>query len=434
MNRYAYLAATAVGVVLAGGWSPASAQDRPLTGDFPEIYRVGGFDAEQWAQFSGRGPMRFDEAGNLYVLDRAASQVIVLDRRGELVRIVGRKGEGPGEFQRPRDLVVWRDGSFVVPDDGHRAFQIFGPDGEFERFVRISAQPGSLIATFRLAGTSLQPGPHGRDLYRQGEVEAMGQLSNVLAEMMGAEEQETPGVDDRGIERLELAGDVVASHPVLQAWRVPRGADRDEPTPNDLVTPSRMFSAFVGMASTIMYFEPELYWDALPDGTIAYSDSSAYAIKLVAPAGSLIGVLQRPHKPEAVNRRIRSRMIEERLREHDRDFEESDDEELGIMRELPGTMRDAIENRDFFEEVPVVRGLRATWNGALWVQRRGDEPWDDNGPVDVFGPDREYLGTFAAGVTEIPYAFGPDGLVAFWETDELDVPSIVVKRLPDRLK
>ena len=28
------------------------------------------------------------------------------------------------------------------------------------------------------------------------------------------------------------------------------------------------------------FFEPGLHWDVLPDGTIAYSDSSAYAIKL----------------------------------------------------------------------------------------------------------------------------------------------------------
>ena len=30
-------------------------------------------------------------------------------------------------------------------------------------------------------------------------------------------------------------------------------------------------------------------------------------------------------------------------------------------------------------EIPVVRGVRATWDGGLWVQRRGDEPWDDEG-------------------------------------------------------
>ena len=219
------------------------------------------------------------------------------------MRIVGRKGEGPGEFQRPRDLVVWRDGSFVVPDAGHDAFQIFGPDGELEHFVRMGARQGPLLGT-DLAGTALRPGPNGRELYRQGQAEAMGQIFGVIGQLLGAEEKETSGVDDRGIERLDLAGDVVALQPVLQAWRVPREADREELSLGDLANRSRIESAVAGAMMT-MYFEPELYWDVLLDGTIAYSDSSAYAIKLVAPTGSLVGVLQRPYKPEAVDRRIR---------------------------------------------------------------------------------------------------------------------------------
>ena len=31
-------------------------------------------------------------------------------------------------------------------------------------------------------------------------------------------------------------------------------------------------------------------------------------------------------------------------------------------------------------------------------------------------------------------AFGPDGLVAFVEIDELDVPMVIVKRLPDEVR
>ena len=44
--------------------------------------------------------------------------------------------------------------------------------------------------------------------------------------------------------------------------------------------------------------------------------------------------------------------------------------------------------------------------GELWVHRRVEEPWDDDGPLDVFAPDRRYLGTFAAGATEMR---GPGG-------------------------
>ena len=34
----------------------------------------------------------------------------------------------------------------------------------------------------------------------------------------------------------------------------------------------------------------------------------------------------------------------------------------------------------------------------------------------------------------MPDAFGPDGLVAFVELDELDVPTIVVKTLPAEVR
>ena len=34
----------------------------------------------------------------------------------------------------------------------------------------------------------------------------------------------------------------------------------------------------------------------------------------------------------------------------------------------------------------------------------------------------------------MPAAFGPDGLVVYWEFDGLDVPTIVVKRLPEAVR
>ena len=80
--------------------------------------------------------------------------------------------------------------------------------------------------------------------------------------------------------------------------------------------------------------------------------------------------------------------------------------------------------------IPVLSALHATWDGALWVERQGEEPWAGFGPIDVMRADGEYLGTFAVGATKMPDAFGPDGLVAFVELDELDIPSIVVRRLP----
>ena len=49
---------------------------------------------------------------------------------------------------------------------------------------------------------------------------------------------------------------------------------------------------------------------------------------------------------------------------------------------------------------------------------------------DVLTTQGQYMGTFATGVTEMPSSFGPDGLAAYIEMDEFDVPSVVVRRLP----
>ena len=57
-----------------------------------------------------------------------------------LVRSVGRKGEGPGEFQQIKALAVWRDGRIAVPDQDHAAIQVFNPEGELERFVRMDEE------------------------------------------------------------------------------------------------------------------------------------------------------------------------------------------------------------------------------------------------------------------------------------------------------
>ena len=33
-----------------------------------------------------------------------------------------------------------------------------------------------------------------------------------------------------------------------------------------------------------------------------------------------------------------------------------------------------IDNLEFFPEVPVIRGLATTWEGHIWVLRRGEDP------------------------------------------------------------
>ncbi|MDE2796778.1 MAG: hypothetical protein OXL34_18330 [Gemmatimonadota bacterium] len=424
-------------VVVAGIAGQVVAQDRPLSADFAEVYRVGGVNAPDWAFFTGRSPTGFDAAGNLHVLDMQYPQVVIIDPRGRLVRTVGRGGEAAGEFDAAADIFVWRDGRFVVMDRGQNAYQVFGPEGELEHYVSRGGGTG-LFTSFSNERARMRPDPAGGALIAQGMPSFMGDvLSGVfeqMAELTGQSvETPEPGVDDRGLERLDLTGDVVSATPILRTWRVPRLEAQEELSIEDLADPSTL----AGIMNLVRYFEPFMSWDVLPDGTLAYSDSTAYAIKLAQPSGQVIGVLRRPIQAEVVTDRIRQATIDNELRELEEGMASAESETAalaGIFAETIDDQRRLVEERGFYPEIQVVRGVEATWGGALWIQRRGEDPWDDSGPIDVFGANREYVGTFAEGETEMPAAFGPGGLVVFWEFDELDVPTIVVKRLPEEVR
>ena len=422
-------------LAFAAAAPPARAQDRPLAADFTEVYRAGGVGAPDWALFSRPGPVGFDGSGNLYVLDTAAPQVVAIGPDGQAISVVGRAGEGPGEFDLPSGLVVWRDGRFAVLDAGHNAMHLFGADGWFQRMVRWSARPGSPLSVFAQVGRVMRPDPTGTGIFAQGAIDAMGDIIGAVNQLAGADPEPRVGVDERGVELIDLSGDVVAATPIMQGWRAPRRLPVDRITADDLRNNANLAEA----ASAPMFFDPQFHWDLLPDRTIAYSDSSAYLIWLRRPDGTVREVIRRAIQPVVVDGDIRSTMIEWEIGRLRRNSEQmnaaTDDPELrAAMSTWDESRRERVENREFFGEVPVIRAIRATWDGALWVQRRGEEPWDDQGPIDVFGRDRQYLGTFPAGTTEMPLAFGPDGLVAFWELDELDVPSIVVKRLPTEVR
>ena len=401
---------------------PAVAQDQSLTLDVTEVYRVGGVSAlEEWAFFGSALQMSFDGAGNLVVLDVLETRVVVIGPDGQLARVVGREGEGPGEFRFIRALAVWRDGRIAVPDMRHAAIQVFSPEGELERFVRMDDEDKPLSSA--LGHEEIRADQSGERLIAQGVGGVLVAMTNRMNRLVGQQEDKTsPGVDDRALEALDFSGDVVVSRPILQGWRAPR--------PEVGLSPADEEDwAKVVASMEDRYFEPGFHWDVLPDGTIAYSDSTAYAIKLASPDGSVTHVLRRALSPQGVSQRIRRATIAYRLERLEAWYERAPSTGVPFMApDLEGRRR-RIRDRGFYHEIPLVRGIRATWDGGLWIQRRGEDPWDDEGPIDVFNADRAYLGTLPAGDPGMPAAFGPDGLVVHLERDELDVPTLVVSRL-----
>ena len=414
------LAWAAALVVSSSPGNSVAGQDRVLAADFPEVYRVGGLRAPEWAEFTTAPTVAFDAAGRLYVQEKmsvlggSAGPVVVIDQGGSLVRTIGGPGEGPGEFNEPDGFVVWPDGRLAVADVGHNAYQLFSPGGEFERLVRMGSGSDDFSSQMN-SRSHLRPDPAGLALIAEGKPSWLSALSSALAGLIGAESTDEGRVDDRGLERLRLEGEGVVAETILEGWR-PAADDEQLDVSVDPLNPSSIM-ATVGAAR---WFEPELLWDVLPNGGIVYSDSSAYRIRVTDPVGRVIQTLTRPFAPKPVTRRIRSAM-------RDRELEKFSEAE---GNRLLAAIQEEILNREFMEEIPVLSAVATTWDGALWIQRRGEDPWDEHGPIDVMRVDGRYVGTFAAGTTDMPAAFGPDGLVAFVELDELDIPSIVVRRIP----
>jgi hypothetical protein len=182
-------------------------------------------------------------------------------------------------------------------------------------------------------------------------------------------------------------------------------------------------------------FEPEIHMDALPDGRVVYADSSTWTLKLADDTQTRpASVITRPFDPQPVTPAIEA-AEKERL-EAERQARPLGGRKMVEIRGPGGSVQSAtldLPEPSFFPELPVIHALSVTWEGRIWVQRRADDP-HSGGAIDVLTPDGDYIGTLPAGATEMPDAFGPDGLAAFIEFDELDVATVVVRRLPEALR
>ena len=368
------------------------AEDRPLDPGFEEIYRLGSLDGGGWDTFGAVAGVGFDGAGNLYILDTRAVRIYVVDLQANLVRQFIGEGEGPGEFggnfAAALAFAVIRDGRVTVYDTGRLGFALFDADGEFERTIPLGGEQ----THFPLIG-GIQAFPGMDRVLATTEV-------NYLRRTEPSPDDEVPAPSFRYVLSFDLSGDQVGIDSVAPGWRPSGDAEA---------------------------FRPRLAAGVLPSGVVVYTDSSSYAIKFAVPGGPVTRILTRPFQPSPVTARIKAAEIERRL------------EGLGdgrgdpMRRAMIEFRRGQIEAMEFFPEIPVVLSLKTSWEGTIWVRHRGDDGTEGN-PIDLISSDGRYVGTFAPGSTAVPSAFGPNGLAAFVETDDLDVPYVVVKRLPEGMR
>lgn len=405
--------ATACGGTGAGGADATGTLDgSDLTLDpaVETVYTVGALEGEGWETFGNLGGVGFDGSGNLYIFDRDASTITVVGPDGEHLRTFGQAGGGPGELQQPFAFAVLPDGRSIVFDFGHRAFQIYGPGGAFREAVTLDPMEG-------MPGSTILPAGPG----------SLVSWGGIRMQVSGNNRSVTMGGDDdaRPIDRFALADGTRET--AYEAWNPP--PPEGDASELDMSSDGgrRMRISMAPMVA----FQAGLHVGALSDGRVVVADSVGYRVKIVDQAGG-VTTLERPIEPIAVTEEIRERERELRLA--------GIQTGAGRMIVLGGSgggsvdpdamrrmMEERVESMQFAAEIPVIADVAVDGSDRIWVERSA-EPGEE-GPIDIVGPDGHYYGTIAAGGPRIPDAFGPDGLMAYIETDELDVQRIRVARL-----
>jgi len=377
-------------------------EDRWLEADFQELYRIGTLTGEDWEQFGDVHDVAFDGAGRLHVMDTQSDRVLVVGTDGRLVRELGGKGEGPGEFGNAIAMAVMADGRVVVVDMARHGYQVFGPTGDFKHTVGMDGNPSiTTVGFFRAL-------PGADAIIR---VPTLGRRVSFTGDAFSG-----PIVlpSSHAIVRSSLAGAEAQADTIAEAWLPPTGLEEMSEIEQ------RNFAPIPTIRLPV--FSPALHLGMLPDGLVAFSDSSAYTVKIVEPDRGIVRILTRPFQPEPMSNRVIRAEKDRRLKRV---------EASSLMGVPPDVVRRSIEDQEYADEIPVVRGLGTTWNGEIWVQRYGDDPLRD-GPIDVLTADGRYLGSYPAGTAALPTAFGPDGLVAHVETSDLGVETVTVKRVVPR--
>ena len=353
------------------------------------VFTVGSFAGDAWDTFGSVRSVHFDAQANLHIFDSQADHIVAVGPDGSLVRTVGGPGEGPGEFDGVTTVIVGRDGSYIVMGFSH--IDLLQPDGEFVR--RITLDPmttGMVIANMAL--------PDGR------------LVAGAIMRFGDDDEEATGG---RPIHIFPLDG--TEPEVLYTAWRLPE-EDEDGTSVSGSAETGMRVAWSAGRA-----FEPFLSYDLLTNGRLALIDSIGYRVKLIGLDGSVTGTIERPIAPLAVDDAIME-AARERYRES-----MAGDNSSRITSRIQ-IEREGVEGLTFADEVPVLRRLKVDWEDRIWVQRRGPTG-DDDGPTDIVTPDGDYIGTLPPDGLRTPDAFGPGGLLAYIERDEMDVPTVRVVRL-----
>ena len=394
--------------------------DVPIVATTEDVFSIGGAEGEEWESFTAVTDAVFDAKSNLVVADNLQRRIVVVAPDGNRSHDLSRAGDGPGELRSPASVVAMDDGRLAVYDVGHRSFLVFGPDGTFLEQHRVGRESASTRQMPSSNGIQV-PGPtdlNGKTLrpLPDGRIVAFGGFRF--------------GAAGRPVEVLSL-GD--GRDTLMMAWDLPSAVDREMEEVPISGDNTRMLS----FGTDRPHFAPPLLVDVLSDGRVAVVDSIGYRIKLLSSDGLVESVLERAILPRDVTPDVEQAVrdaMEAELAAGDAEesatitaYGSGIDKEI-IDAALRYTLETDLRQLTFAAQIPVIEAMGVDSEDRIWVSRTGNGGATD-GPTDVFSADGQYLGTLAPDQIRIPTAFGPDGLMAYVETDGLGVPVIHVVRL-----
>ncbi len=420
---------TAIALAVAGSANAQQVvelpvEDRLLSVDFPEVYRVGGGGSD-WELLTTVTALSFDASGNLHIADLSGDEleVIVVDPRGTLVRRFGRKGEGPGEFRDATEAFALPDGRTVAPDNGHFAYHVFAPGGSFERMVRY-------------------PGVGANHNRTPAETPARNPRLRMPDRWSGDLILRVTHVWEVQIDSVTRLGSIRVVDGPRQVLRLHIG---EEDSREDTVSA-------VMSADDDAGFEAQFLFGPLPGGAVAISHSRDYAVRIAGPSPEATRILVRRLAP----RPWTDQRLDEYTKHLQRGFREAAASGEGVAAIGGGidNLISRIGEARFSGDIPLIEALETTWEGNIWVGRVPADGFPDldfetmlsgtfassqdrprprrPAPIDILAPDGAYIGTLPSAA--MPVAFGPDGLAAYLEINELDVPEVVVRRLPEGVR
>lgn len=374
--------------------SPLSGSDMAIGALVEDVFVVGGAAAPAWASFARVRSAAFAATGDLALLDGDQRRIVVVAPDGGLRREFA--GPGPGELRRPRSLAVVGENRLFVYDAGHESLLEFGLDGNFVGQVRIAAAGGLPAHSI---GSVVRALPDGRLLAIATADDGSG----------------------RSIDLISLEG---SRETLYVAWEMPHEAP---------YTRSNNAQTDEGLRVTTLVtlvdpprFAPRLLAAVISNGRVAVVDSVGYRVKLVSGAGAVEGALERPIQPFDVTPELEARVRDAEARGPVaiRGPGMSPEARMAIERRI----RDHAKRMTFARQIPVIAAVAVDSEDRIWVGRTASDGFS-RGPTDIFTADGNYLGTLANEDIRMPLAFGPDGLMAYVERDELGATVVRVIRL-----